>query len=342
MEQIKEILRKLLRPLLEKQSVKNYLFKRLLDNNFKEDARLYKAYSVAFNTSGIKNKEADLILNYHSLEKGMLFQTMKKGFGEYRVRNLHRILNDPEIIKGVDRSQIRVGYQVMCQYYEIHQQLGFDLAELYTSEQYSFYKSVLSKSYSSDFSGVVNWTKDNFYVNGDADFRSFAFSRKSVRDFTGEKVAKDTLKEVIRLANTAPSVCNRQASNVYLVEDKKKIDRILAIQGGFSGYTENVSQLLILTNDRRYYYTVGERSQLFIDGGLYLMNLLYALHFYKIGNCPANWGKTVKEEAPLDTVIDIPKSEKIICLIPIGVVQDEFRTTLSLRRPDTENFIIID
>lgn len=134
-------------------------------------------------------------------------------------------------------------------------------------------------------------------------------------------------------------MCNRQASNVYIVEDKIKIDAILKIQAGFAGYTKNVNQLLIVTNDRKYYYTIGERNQLYIDGGIYVMNLLYALHYYEIGNCPANWGKTKKDEKQLSEVISIPESEKIMCLIPIGELNDNFKTTLSQRRAVVENFI---
>ncbi|MBE8712359.1 nitroreductase [Sphingobacterium sp. KB22] len=339
---MKNLIRKILRPVLEIDGVKSYLLQRLLFRNYKEDAKLYREFAVAFNNNGIKNKEANLILNYHSLEKGLLFKDTKKGFGEYRIKNLHKILKDPEIVNNIDRSQIRVGYQVMCQYYEVHQKLNYNIDNVYTIEQYNFYKSVLDASYSTAFTGVIEFDKETFYKDVKSDFEKFAFSRKSVRNFTGEKIDVDRLRRAMVLANSAPSVCNRQASNVYLIEDKKKIDKILEIQAGFSGYTEHVSQLLILTNDRNYYYTVGERNQLFIDGGLFLMNLLYALHYYQIGNCPANWGKTIKEESPIQDVISLPKSEKIICILPIGVVDPEFKTTLSLRRTIDENFIVLD
>lgn len=342
MGSIKEWLRTILRPLLERESIKKSLIKRLLYKNFKEDANLFEKYAALFNKEGIKNKEANLILHYHSLEKGMLFKKMNKGFGAYRVKNLHILLSDPEIEANISRSQIKVAYQVMCQYYELHIKLDYNIQELFSSTQYDRYKAVLSKEYSTEFSGTINWSSNKFYEDVSGNFEQFAHSRKSVRDFTGELIPLPLLKSAIELANTSPSVCNRQASKVYLITNKQKIDQILKIQGGFTGYSDNVSQLLILTNDRRYYYTVGERHQLYIDGGIYLLNLLYALHYHKIGNCPANWGKTIKEEAPINHVINIPESEKIICIIPIGIVKSEFRTTLSLRRPEEENFVIID
>jgi len=321
--------------------MKRYRATQSLYGNYKKDAVLYKKYALLFNVQTLKNKEANLILNYHALEKGMLFPKMKKGFGKDRIKKLHRILTDIEVINSISRSQIRVGFQVMCQYYELHQKLGYDIECLYSKKQYEFYKSVLSDYYTSAFNGVINWTKETFYKDVKADFGKFANSRKSIRNYTGEMISKEMLGKVVNLANTAPSVCNRQASNVYLVENKEKIDQILEIQGGFNGYTQDVNQLLIVTNDRSYYYTPGERHQLYIDGGIFLMNLLYALHFYEIGNCPANWGKTVQEEAPMEDLVNIPKSEKIICIVPIGRVQEEFCSTLSERRPSRENFMVL-
>jgi hypothetical protein len=70
-----------------------------LYSNFSGDLILFKKYSLLFRNNNFENKEADIILNYHSIEKGMLFKNMKKGFAEYRIRNLHKILSNPDIIQ---------------------------------------------------------------------------------------------------------------------------------------------------------------------------------------------------------------------------------------------------
>ena len=337
MERIKEILRPYYIRLFEFK-YKHTKGLRLFQN-FINDYRLYKKHSLVFKSEGIKNKEADIILQYHSLEKGMLFSKMKKGFAKNRIKKLHQLLSDTEVLQNKGRSQIQIAYKVICQYYDLHLAENYDIGDIYSFEQYKFYKSQIIPEQAENFSGFKVWSKDEFYNANESSFLEFAYSRKSTREFTGTKIELDQLEKAIQLANTAPSVCNRQASNVYLLEDKSKIDLALGIQGGFTGYTKNVSQLLILTNDRKYYYTAGERNQLYIDGGVYLMNLLYALHYYKIGNCPANWGKTSDSEKGLSKIITIPESEKIICMIPIGELSNKFRTTLSERRITKENFI---
>lgn len=74
-------------------------------------------------------------------------------------------------------------------------------------------------------------------------------------------------------------MCNRQPTKVILVENKTLIDKILEIQSGVTGYSEKVNQLIVLTCNRNYFYTIGERNQLYVDGGIYLIYLLYALHY---------------------------------------------------------------
>ncbi|ACT91332.1 nitroreductase family protein [Dyadobacter fermentans] len=305
--------------------------------NFYADYVLFKKHSTVFKVDNIKKIEAKIILDYHGLEKGMLFEQMKPAFAKERILRLHKYLNLEEVIRhAAQNSQLRVAYQVICKYYELHQQLQVDITSFYTEEQYKKYQKILGEASSPNFNGVIEYNREKFYGSNKSEFEVFAHSRKSIRDFTGEKIPKDVIDRAIELALTAPSVCNRQASNVYLIEDKEKIDRVLEVQGGFKGYGKNVSQLLILTNDRNFYYTIGERNQLYVDGGIFLMNLLYSLHYYEIANCPANWGKEVTAERKLSQFVTIPESQKIICIIPIGVSREKFRVTLSERRPLNE------
>ncbi|MDD4781718.1 MAG: nitroreductase family protein, partial [Tissierellia bacterium] len=107
-------------------------------------------------------------------------------------------------------------------------------------------------------------------------------------------------------------------------------------------YSDNLSQLIVLTSDRSYFYSIGERYQLYIDGGIYLMNLLYALHYYEIAACPAHWGMPIEADIKVQKIIGLNDSEKIICLIAIGKPVDEFKTTLSLRRSYNENLRVIN
>lgn len=319
-----------------------YKLKKILNLllNYGSDLRKFWKFSTLNTIKSLENKECELILNYHSIEKGMLFSPMKPRFARVRVEKLHKYLVDDEIIRNVQRSQIFIAYKVMIEYYELHADEKVDISDYYSKDQYEAYKKIISKHEMSYISGKINYCKEDFYKH-DIDFYNFSFSRKSIRNFTGEKVSFDIIEKAIELANNAPSVCNRQASRVYLIENKELIDFCLEIQGGLTGYTDQITQLLILTCNREYFYTTGERNQFYIDGGIYLMNLLYALHFYKIACCPANWGKVITEEKKLAQKINIGSAEQIICMIPIGVATDNFNVTLSYRRSVEEVLKVI-
>ncbi len=117
---------------------------------------------------------------------------------------------------------------------------------------------------------------------------------------------------------------------------------MLSIQGGLTGYSSEIAQLLIVVADRNYFYSVGERNQLYVDGGIFLMNLLYALHFYKIGACPAHWGHNYEKDKQIQKEIGLSDSEKVISIVPIGIPKEEFNTTLSLRRSNDEILKIVE
>lgn len=314
---------------------------RLLLSNFINDFNLYLRHSTVFNQHGLYKIECQLILDYHSIEKGLLFSNTKPRFAQQRIQNLHPSLSSNLIKENISRSQIRVAYQVMCEYYELHQRMGVDISDYFTQMQYKEYKSILGDTYTAEFKGAIEYKRDEFYSSVFSDFSIFSNSRKSVREYTGELVPITLIEKAISLALNTPSVCNRQPCKVYLLEDKERVDKLLTIQGGLTGYTKNINQVLLLTVDRNYFYTVGERNQLYIDGGMFLMNMLYSLHFYKIANCPANWGKLQDEEKLLTGIVDVPESEKIICIVPIGVATDEFRVTLSLRRDISEVLVLL-
>lgn len=337
MNEIKTITKKLLG---EKTiaKIKGYRNSRILRKNYIEDYKLYKKHSSVFNKDTFNKKESEITLLYHSIEKGFLYDPIRFRFAERKIKELIKYLKSIDLPDVNNHTHIQAAILNLCAYYDIHQKNQIDISDYFPIEDYEYLKSYLKIS----GDPVKYHTKDMFFKSIYSDFKEFSSSRSSVRNFTGEKIPIEIFQQVIDLANKAPSVCNRQSISVYLLENKQKIDSILNIQGGLKGYDEKLSQLIVLTSDRNYFYSIGERNQLFIDGGIYLMNLLYALHFYQIGACPAHWGLTIDADKKVQNIIGLRDSEKIICLIAVGIPENNFRTTLSLRKPASENLHIID
>ncbi len=340
MNKIKQLIKKILGPkliqLIVAKMSRSVNFKRLLVNYY-IDTKLFYRHSMVFKQDTFNKIESRIVLHYHGIEKGFLHSNFRYRFAESRIKELVKLLTLEEVIKNKDKSQIAAAYLSMCKYYERHEVNNIDISDYYSIKDYKLFRklTVLDKEIIKDFD------RESFFESSKDDFLDFSNSRASIRSFTGDKISFEIIEKVVEIAKNAPSVCNRQPTRVYYVENKEKIDNVLQIQGGLTGYTDGISQLLIVVSDRNYFYSIGERNQLYVDGGLFLMNLLYALHYYKIGACPAHWGHNNDKDKKIMRELGLSESEKVICVIPIGVPKDNFKTTLSLRRDTNEILKIV-
>lgn len=313
----------------------------LLFSNFLYDAYLYFIHSSVFFINNDRKLECHIILDYHSIEKGLLFKEIKPQFAKDRVVRLRNNIEKYFSYYKEPSEQVVVALKVMCKYYEVQSDTFNEELAFFPKYVYEDYKAALGEKYDSNFSATKKIKKSEFYSEIESEFKVFSSTRKSVRSFSSEVVPIKEIEKAVSLAMNAPSVCNRQGVKVYYIDNKEQIDKALEIQAGMRGYVEDIKQLLIITVDRNYFYTIGERNQMYIDGGIFLMNLLYSLHYYRIGSCPANWGKNKHDELMLSDCISFPKNEKIICMLPVGYIGDEVRVTLSKRREIKEVFHLL-
>lgn len=296
--------------------------------NFMYDLRLYYKHSTVFKINSYEKLESEIILKYHTIEKGLLHSKTKFRFGKKNIIGLNKLLEHVEIQKNHKNTQIQAAYIALCEYYDKHLNNNIDISDFFSVKLYNKYRDRIKIGLSS----TINNSVEDYFDTSTKDFYEFSFSRSSVRNFTGEKISISLIKKVVKLASNAPSVCNRQSSRVYHIDDKLTIDDIIKLQGGMTGFSKNINQLLIVVSDRNYFFSIGERNQLFIDGGIFLLNLLYALHYYEVGACPANWGKQMEADKSIKKLLSLKESEKVICLVPIGVPEANFKTCTSLRR----------
>lgn len=299
--------------------------------NFIIDLVKYYKHSNVFSNNSFQKIEASIILDYHGLEKGFLNKNIKPRFAQERVKSL--ISNLKKIEKeNVSSNQIDVARSILKKYYEFHENIDVAIDDYFSKDD------LIQIICSEDLNPVIAMDKIEYMKSINLPFDQFSMSRKSIRFFKNDIIESALLRQVMDLAKYAPSVCNRQATRVYYSKNYDLVQELLGIQGGMRGYKENINQLLVVTVDRNYFYTVGERNQLYIDGGIFLMNLLYSLHFYGIGACCANWGKEYKDDLRAAKLLKLKPSEKIICVVVIGFCEDNLKFTLSKRRDSEEIF----
>ncbi|MGR3812134.1 nitroreductase family protein [Jiulongibacter sp. NS-SX5] len=314
-----------------KEIIKKIVFGLKLLNNYLYDFNRYLSFSSLVNYRNDQKKLiASIIRNYHVIEKGLTMPDMKVGFGQPRIRHL---INDCRLhLKsfGDSDSQLTHALKVLHEYFETHTLLNYVL-ELETERLFDNLKKEVSKKI--DVSKQSVMSREYYFSKSGSDFKEFSGSRHSLRNYSSESIPMKDITEAISLAQNSPSACNRQACRVYLITQKGLINSILKLQGGNRGFGHLTDKLIVITSDVSVYCNFGERNQAYVDGGIHALNMLYSLHYNKIGACILNCSHDSKKDKEIRKLLSVPSSEVFIAMISCGVPPNEFKIALSKRFP---------
>lgn len=269
----------------------------------------------------LSNKKSDLavlMIYSHVLEKGITMPNRKTGFGYDRIRMIINLTKRAIDKYASDCIEIQSTLTDLEQYLRLHETAGFSLPNDITTgiTELLKYKTVNTVScYENNASNYFSKTND---------FSEFAKQRHSVRWYKeNSPINKDTIFQAIQLAQTAPSACNRQSTKVYVIEDADIKKRVLDMQNGNRGFGFLADKIILLTADMRY-WNYKERTSAYLDAGIFCMNLLYALHYYKIGACTLNAHLSISQKRTLRQLLNYDKAEMPVVFIAIGEVPDKF------------------
>ena len=270
-----------------------------------------------------------IITKYHIIEKGLTMPEMRPGFGTEALRAL---ISACEIYKqkfSKESCQVLHGIEVLNEYLEVHKEKKINLDQDITSR---IKKLKQNTNIGYELKNQIQRNKEKYFSVINAPFPDFARSRHSMRNFSESDIIIEDLKKAIKLAqDTTPTSCNRQSVRVHVVTDKEKINQVLSIQTGNRGFGHFANKLILVSSEISVYNEVRERNLPYIDGGIYAMNLLYALHFYEIGACALNWSAPNEADKKLHKILDIPDSEAICLIIICGEPAAEFSLAVSKR-----------
>jgi nitroreductase len=302
-----------------------------LFRNYIYDFFRYQKYSLATSSpTSLEHFEAKIAVRYHNIEKGLTLKHVRLGFGRVKIEQLFQLLDlYLQVGYDVERPVFQNALSVLDEYITLHKQQQIDVA--WIEENIQRYKNSHTKS-----GGTVLLRKKDVIEETKKTFQELVESRHSIRNFSSEKVDRKLILDAVKMAQHAPSVCNRQSSRVYIIEDEKLKNKALTIHKGNSGFGDQIQALLIVTSELESFTTIGERNQPFIDGGLFGMTLVYALQSLGLATCMLNWSAPKERDLALRNTVKIKKSENIIFLIAVGHYPEEFKAAKSLRKPVEE------
>lgn len=277
-----------------------------------------------------------MISNYHVIEKCLAMPNFEPGHGKERVEIVvGDLFKYSELGFDLHHPQYIAAMQAVQEYDSVHKHLGYALPAGLQADIDKLLEGVNIPEHHQP-----HVTRKEFFLHQNGDFEEFARSRHSVRAYSDKDISNETIRAVVDLARTTPTACNRQPNKTYVVCNKDMIKRIAALQGGGRGFAENANKLFIITSVVEAFGN-NEYHEVFKAGGMYVMNLLYALHAYQIGACPLMWAGEKERDKQLRQISDIPDNEEIIMIVSAGYPTENFTFVTSVRNPLEESLVIV-
>ena len=166
-----------------------------------------------------------------------------------------------------------------------------------------------------------------------AEFERLVSSRHSVRHFEGSPVPDDEIRRAVATAQRSPSVCNRQSCRVHVYTSGADKEKVLRLQNGNEGFGHLADRVLLVTSDIRSFVSSGERHQAYVDGGMFAMTLVYALHARGIASCCLNLSTYSFQDLALRRACRVPAWETPIMMIAVGYPPERLKVAASVRLP---------
>jgi len=304
-------------------------------------ASCYDTYTYARGSGLLRSHQPEtlkthILKSFHRIEKGLALPAPKPGFGVDAVRQL---LDDLAhyLPPGSSDWVLRAAMQSLDEYVAFNQRhdVNVDWVEQGLARLRARAGAAVPASADSS-GGTLQLSRASLHEAGKLPFERFVRSRHSVRQFAERAVDAALIEQAVEMARFSPSVCNRSAGHVYLVEGADKARELLALQNGNRGFGDTAGRILVITSRAEAFHTVGERYQGWIDGGLFAMSLIYALHSLGLGSCCLNWSVEPATDRALKRAAGIRPGDQVIMLLAVGHLPEMLTVARSARRPVEE------
>jgi len=273
---------------------------------------------------------AELLFQYHKLEKGLCMPGVKRFFGYNPAKATIELLNiwrkggysteDP-IYKGAIETLVAYRERIK----ETPPERGSQLIQILDIE------ISLNPKRSPELQTPVLATT-SFNENDIYTIEMLTRARRSVRSFSLIEVEMRKIQRAVAVAQQSPSACNRQPCRVHVYKDRTRINNMLEYQNGNRGFGHTIPLLLVLTADATGFFDASERHEPYIDGGLFAMSLILSLQAQGLSTCCLNWCVEPFEDNVAHERGGISVVERIVMFIAVGYSDDGSLVPRSPRR----------
>jgi len=251
-------------------------------------------------------REAKLLVEAHSLEKGLCLGSLPPAWGQKRATRLLKLLRQAEPSFGKDWAASILRAYSAASPWEPETELPPGPYE----------------------AGVRPYEP----IPKNLPLAQVAARRRSLRRFEPRVVERDLISEAAEILRRAPTACNRQPLRLYCSSSLSQAAQWNALLRGSRGFDAPPPNLAILSCDRAA-FRGDEAFQCYVNGGLGLGFLCLGLESLGLGCCILQQLPFAAGEKELKALLGAGKSEALIAAVAFGYGEAGAPCTCSQRRP---------
>ena len=275
----------------------------------------------------------------HSIEKGMSIDSPRPEFGYEKIQKLYGWIKEYLKIENKDKFCIYMAADAFAAYCDYHKSIGVETEKIAEVSRmaHELLRIKADDGETEIFGGVQSIRKEDMMFDTDAVEKLFK-TRHSIRQFKKEPVSHELIEKAVKLAQSCPSACNRQAVRVYAVDTEKFVTTYSGNLQGVGGFVDSSDKIILITGKISPYEEY-EYKQFVVSAGIFAGYLELALHGIGLGACVVQRSLRPNEEwEDFCKKSNIPMDEQIICMMVVGHLNDETTVPVS-KRFDTDTVL---
>lgn len=260
--------------------------------------------------------------NIHRLEKGIIMRPRRAVFAEGYIQEtvdcLQRCLNAEDMCQ----EELRWASDVLEQYFSIVS----DTPRIAKARAcYQNAADAADDPVKLTESHRVPYPKAQLPAAGISpeQLRALFQQRRSVRWFQQKPVPEKSIHQAVEMASLAPSACNRQPFEFYVVNESTQAQKVASTAMGTVGFSHNLPCIIVVLGELGAYPNERDRHVIYIDASLASMQLMLAFESLGLSSCPINWPDIESNEKRLASLLALPHSKRPVMLIAVGYADDE-------------------
>ncbi|MCL1049586.1 nitroreductase family protein [Shewanella abyssi] len=314
--------------LFAKSDFLSSLYYLLFSSSFSREHRSVLKGRLAYKQTLLLVDKSSALLrrNIHRIEKGLIMQPRRDVFAEAYIGETVKCYTSAMEQTSVCTEELKWAQDVLTLYFSVvsHHGAIAKAFEDYNSEcEHSALSYVPYKYKDLPPSCVTFEQLETLYKR-----------RRSVRWFENKEVPIALLKQAVNAASLAPSACNRQPYEFYIVNESGKATALAELAMGTAGFAKNIQCTIAIVGDLSAYPAERDRHVIYIDSSLASMQLMLALETLGLATCSINWPDVEGREKAIESKLELPKHKRVIMLMAVGYAQKEGGIPFSQKKSD--------